>query len=125
MGEVVAELRGTLERAERAGVRRERLLVDPGIGFSKSAEHSFESLRRLDELAQLDRPILVGPSRKSFIGRALDLPVERRLLGTAAAVAAAVLLGAHVLRVHDVREMVEVVRLADAVRGEATPARAV
>ncbi|MGE5127428.1 MAG: dihydropteroate synthase [Betaproteobacteria bacterium] len=124
MGEVVAELRAALERAERAGVRRERLLLDPGIGFSKAAEHSLEALRRLDELAQLDRPILVGPSRKSFIGRTLDAPPEGRLLGTAAAVAAAVLLGAHVVRVHDVREMVEVVRLTDAVRGDADAARA-
>ncbi len=67
----------------------------------------------------LDRPVLVGPSRKSFIGAVLDLPVERRLMGTAAAVAACVLRGAHVVRVHDVREMVEVVRVADAIRGDA------
>ena len=124
MGELIAELRVALERAERAGVRRERLLVDPGLGFSKAAEHSLEALRRLDELVQLDRPILVGPSRKSFIGRLLDAPVERRLMGTAAAVASAVLLGAHVVRVHDVREMVEVVRVADAVRGDGSATRA-
>ena len=68
--------------------------------------------------------MLVGPSRKSFIGKLLDLPVERRLMGTAAAVASAVLLGAHVVRVHDVREMVEVVRVADAVRGDSGEARA-
>jgi dihydropteroate synthase len=67
----------------------------------------------------LDRPVLVGPSRKSFIGAVLGLPVERRLMGTAAAVAACVLQGAHVVRVHDVREMVEVVRVADAIRGDA------
>jgi dihydropteroate synthase len=124
MGEVGAELGAALARAEQAGVRRERLLVDPGLGFSKTAEHSLEALRRLAELAALDRPILVGPSRKSFIGRLLDAPVERRLMGTAAAVAAAVLLGAHVVRVHDVREMVEVVRVADAVRGDGAAARA-
>jgi dihydropteroate synthase len=116
VAEVVAELGAALARAETLGVRREQLIVDPGIGFSKTAEHSLEALRGLAALAALDRPILVGPSRKSFIGRLLDLPVERRLMGTAAAVAAAVLRGAHVVRVHDVGEMVEVVRVADALR---------
>ena len=98
------------------GVAREQLILDPGIGFSKDASHSLEALRRLGEMEALDRPVLVGPSRKSFIGKVLDLPVERRLMGTAAAVAACVLRGAHVVRVHDVREMVEVVRVADAIR---------
>jgi dihydropteroate synthase len=119
VAEVVDELRAALARAEAAGVPRERTIVDPGIGFAKDAEHSLAALRRLEELAVLDRPVLVGPSRKSFIGKVLDLPVERRLMGTAAAVAACVLLGAHVVRVHDVREMVEVVRVADAIRGSA------
>ena len=123
MAEVKSELAETLARAERAGVPRDRTLVDPGIGFSKDASHSLETLRRLPELQALDRPILVGPSRKSFIGRVLDLPVERRLLGTAAAVASCVVLGAHVVRVHDVREMLEVVRVCDAIRGSA-PGRA-
>jgi dihydropteroate synthase len=119
MAELVAELRAALARAEAAGVAREHTLVDPGIGFSKDAGHSLEALRRLPELQALERPILVGPSRKSFIGRVLELPVERRLLGTAAAVAACVLNGAHVVRVHDVPEMLEVVRVCDAIRGEA------
>ncbi len=103
----------------RAGVPRDCLILDPGIGFSKDAAHSLEALRRLGEMEALDRPILVGPSRKSFIGKVLDLPADRRLMGTAAAVAACVLRGAHVVRVHDVREMVEVVRVADAIRGDA------
>ncbi len=98
---------------------RDTLILDPGIGFSKDAAHSLEALRRLGEMEALDRPVLVGPSRKSFIGTVLDLPVDRRLMGTAAAVAACVLRGAHVVRVHDVREMVEVVRVADAIRGDA------
>ena len=119
MGEVVGELGSALARAEAAGVARERLILDPGIGFSKDAGHSLAALRRLAEMEALDRPVLVGPSRKSFIGAVLDLPVEGRLMGTAAAVAACVLLGAHVVRVHDVREMVEVVRVADAIRGDA------
>ncbi len=124
MGEIVSELGEALARAERAGVERRLLIVDPGLGFSKDAVHSLEALRRLPELGALDRPVLVGPSRKSFIGKLLDLPVERRLMGTAAAVASAVLLGAHVVRVHDVAEMVEVVRVADAVRGDPGAARA-
>jgi dihydropteroate synthase len=119
MGEIVAELGAALDRAEAAGVARDRLIVDPGIGFSKAAAHSLEALRRLGEMEALARPVLVGPSRKSFIGKVLDLPVDRRLMGTAAAVAACVLRGAHVVRVHDVREMVEVVRVADAIRGDA------
>jgi dihydropteroate synthase len=120
MGEIVAELGATLDRAAGMGVPRELTILDPGVGFSKAATHSLEALRRLGEMEALDRPVLVGPSRKSFIGAVLDLPAERRLMGTAAAVAACVLRGAHVVRVHDVREMVEVVRVADAIRGDAT-----
>jgi dihydropteroate synthase len=119
MGEVVEELGAAVARAERAGVPRDLLLLDPGIGFSKNADHSLEALRRLAELEVLDRPLLVGPSRKSFIGRVLDRPAEGRLMGTAAAVASCVLLGAHVVRVHDVAAMVEVVRVCDAIRGDA------
>ena len=120
MGEVVGELALAVARAEAKGVPRDRLILDPGIGFSKDAGHSLEALRRLPEMAALDRPILVGPSRKSFIGRVLDRPPEGRLMGTAAAVAAAVLFGAHVVRVHDVAAMADVVRVCDAIRGDAT-----
>ena len=118
MGEVVAELRAAVGRAEGAGVRRAQVIVDPGIGFSKAASHSLEVIRRLPELAELDLAVMAGPSRKSFIGRVLDLPVGERVMGTAAAVAACVLGGAHIVRVHDVREMVQVVRMCDAIRGE-------
>jgi dihydropteroate synthase len=97
-------------------VARAQILVDPGIGFAKDAAHSLEALRRLPELAALDRPLVVGPSRKSFIGKVLDLPEGGRLMGTAAAVAACVLGGAHVVRVHDVGEMVQVARVCDAIR---------
>lgn len=115
-GEIVAELAQALARAEAAGVARAQILVDPGIGFAKDAAHSLEALRRLPELAALDRPLVVGPSRKSFLGKVLDLPAGGRLMGTAAAVAACVLGGAHVVRVHDVGEMVQVARVCDAIR---------
>jgi dihydropteroate synthase len=117
VAEVTAGLREAQQRAESAGVSPEQLLLDPGLGFSKDAAQSLEVLRRLDELEVLDRPILVGPSRKRFIGAVLDRPVGERLFGTAAAVAAAVLGGAHAVRVHDVAEMVQVTRVCDAVMG--------
>ena len=116
MGEVIAELQTRIEAAEAAGVRRSQLIVDPGIGFAKSAPHSLEALRRLPELAALDRPVLAGPSRKSFIGKVLDRTVGERLMGTAAAVAASVLGGAHLVRVHDVKAMADVARMCDAIR---------
>lgn len=115
MGEIKSELEQALRRGEQAGVEREATLLDPGIGFAKDAGHSLEALRRLGELHELGRPVLVGPSRKSFIGKVLDLPAGERLLGTAAAVAACVLSGAHLVRVHDVAEMLQVVRLCDAI----------
>lgn len=119
MAEVVAELREALARGAAAGVQAAQLIVDPGIGFAKSAEHSLETLARLPELDALGRPILVGPSRKSFIGKLLELPAGERLMGTAAAVAAAIFGGAHIVRVHDVREMLQVAKVADAIVGAA------
>ncbi len=118
MAEVVSETEGSLRRGEEAGVERSLMIVDPGIGFAKDAAHSLEVLRRLPELGALDRPVLVGPSRKSFIGLVLDRPAGERLLGTAAAVAACVLGGAHLLRVHDLKEMVQVVKVCDAIMGQ-------
>jgi dihydropteroate synthase len=121
MTEVRTELRDRLDGAEKAGIDLGQIIVDPGLGFAKDAGHSLEVLRRLPELAELDRPLLVGPSRKRFIGRAqagnggADAPVEDRLMGTAAAVAACIFSGAHMVRVHDVREMVQVARVCDAI----------
>jgi dihydropteroate synthase len=114
-GEVTEELRARLAEAQRAGVAPEQIIVDPGIGFAKDAGHSLQVMRGLPRLAALDRPLLVGPSRKSFIGKVLGRPGAERLLGTAAAVAACILAGAHLVRVHDVREMSEVARLTDAI----------
>jgi dihydropteroate synthase len=116
--EVAAELEESLEAAVAGGVARERIIVDPGVGFAKRAGHSYGVLARLTELAaRLDRPVLVGPSRKSFMREALDdRPAPERDWGTAAAVTAAVLAGAHIVRVHAVAEMVQVVRVAEQLR---------
>lgn len=121
VGEVRSYLRGRVEAALFAGVAAEQIAVDPGIGFGKDLGHNLLLLRDLAALADLGRPVLVGPSRKRFLGTLLgDLPVEDRLEGTAGAVAWLAAVGADVVRVHDVREMVRVVRVVDAIaRGEA------
>ena len=116
MAEVKRFLRASVDVALSAGVPRERILIDPGIGFGKSADQNWEVMRRFEELQELGQPVLVGTSRKSFIGKLLDLPVTERMEGTAATVTAVVLRGADVVRVHDVREMMRVVRVADRMR---------
>jgi len=118
VSEVVAELRESMRLAIAAGVPIERLIVDPGVGFAKRAVHSYGVLARLPELAAaLDRPVLVGPSRKSFMREALGgAAATERDWGTAAAVTAAVLGGAHIVRVHAVAEMAQVVRVAEEIR---------
>jgi dihydropteroate synthase len=118
--DVARELEGSVQKALDAGVARDAIILDPGLGFAKGADHSLEVLAHLDaeRLASLDRPWLLGVSRKSFLTAATgDLPAPERDWPTAAAVTAAVLLGAHIVRVHRVREMVQVVRVADAVGG--------
>jgi dihydropteroate synthase len=117
VADVTRELSSAIDRALAAGVSRDEIVIDPGFGFAKRAQHSYEVLAHLDALAALDRPILSGPSRKSFLQSALGErePGEREW-GTAAAVTASVLLGAHIVRVHGVREMVDVVRVADQIR---------
>ncbi len=105
------------EVACRAGIPEDHIIIDPGIGFGKRVQDNYEILRRLPEFRGLGRPILVGPSRKSFVGKALNLPPEQRLGGTAAAVAAAVMNGAHLVRVHDVMEMRRVATIADLISG--------
>lgn len=117
-GEVLGFLAEGVRRAEEAGVPRSRLVVDPGIGFGKTLDHNLSLLRHLEELSVLGLPVLVGTSRKSFIGRVLDLPVQERLEGTLATVALAVFKGADFVRVHDVRATARVAKMADAlVRG--------
>jgi dihydropteroate synthase len=124
-GDVVAEVRDELaaaiERARTAGVDRARIVIDPGIGFAKLPEHSLRVLGGIGGLAALGRPLLVGPSRKSFLQQAVgEMPATGRDWATAGAVAAAVLLGVHVVRVHAVAPMVQVVRVADEIRAHAT-----
>ncbi len=115
VGEVVSDLMVAVFRAEKAGIAREKVILDPGIGFGKTVEHSLEVLRELREITQLGFPVLVGPSRKSSIGAVLDLPVDDRLEGTAATVALAIERGADIVRVHDVKQMARVAKMSDAI----------
>jgi len=115
VGEIAAYFRRQLQVAESAGLSRDQVILDPGIGFGKKVEHNLEILRRLSELRALGLPLLVGPSRKSFIGHVLNLPPEERIEGTAAAVSLAIAGGADIVRVHDVKEMARVCRMADAI----------
>ena len=114
--EVAAELRAALARADAAGIDRDRVILDPGIGFAKTAEQSVELLARVGELRALGRPLLVGPSRKSFIGKLTGAAVEDRLPGTLAAVVACVLAGVEFLRVHDVAPCRQAARIAAEIR---------
>jgi dihydropteroate synthase len=120
VGEVHEFLRERIEAAEFAGIDPQRIAIDPGIGFGKDLGHNLELMQRVDAFLDLGRPLLVGPSRKRFIGAILDLPEDQRVEGTIGAVAWMVAQGAHVVRVHDVREVVRAVRVVDAIaRGHA------
>ena len=116
--EVFGELEESLETARRAGVFSEQLVVDPGLGFSKTPEQNLEMLRHLEKFASLNLPVLLGPSRKSFIGKLTGREVGDREWGTAAVAASAVLKGIQILRIHEVGPMRDVVRVAEALRGE-------
>jgi dihydropteroate synthase len=121
--EIARELQRSVERAMAYGVPREQIVLDPGFGFGKRAAHSLSALAHLDTLAALDRPLLSGPSRKSFLTSATGpLPPAQRDWATAAAVTASILAGAHIVRVHRLAEMVHVVRVADAIRAARTKA---
>ncbi|ABQ26907.1 dihydropteroate synthase [Geotalea uraniireducens] len=114
IAEITASLRGSLALAASAGIAADRIAVDPGIGFGKSVSGNLEIVRRLAEFAELGRPVLVGPSRKSFIGKVLGRESDDRLYGTAAVVAVALVNGASIFRVHDVKEMRDVADMARA-----------
>jgi dihydropteroate synthase len=122
LGEVIAYLRESVAQAVAAGVPRERIWVDPGIGFGKTLAHNLELLRRLGELRVLGQPILIGTSRKGFIGRLLGgVPPAERVTGTGATLAVSICHGADVVRVHDVGPAVEVVRVTDAIMRPGLP----
>ena len=115
MEDVKRELLASVHLAAKAGVEETRLILDPGVGFGKTREHNLELINRLDEIRALGYPVLLGPSRKSFIGFTLDLPADQRVEGTAAAVAVGIARGADIVRVHDVREMARVAKMTDAI----------
>jgi len=115
MREITSSLRRSLELALKLGVPWENIILDPGIGFGKTWQQDLEILRRLEELKELGRPILIGPSRKSFIGQVLDLPADERLEGNAATIAIGIAKGADMVRVHDVQQMVRVCQMSDAI----------
>lgn len=114
MKDIANGFREALRRARIAGINRSQILLDPGIGFGKNYKQNFEILARLPELSKFGAPIVIGTSRKAFIGAALgNLPSDQRIWGTAATVAASILGGAHIVRVHDVREMAQVAKISD------------
>jgi dihydropteroate synthase len=115
MEDVKRELLSSVDLAVEAGVQETRILLDPGIGFGKTREHNLELINRLGEIRALRYPVLLGPSRKSFIGFTLDLPPDQRLEGTAATVAVGIARGADIVRVHDVKEMARVAKMTDAI----------
>jgi dihydropteroate synthase len=118
--DVKNELLESVALARRAGVLAENIIIDPGIGFGKTVEQNLELLNRLDEIRLLGFPILLGPSRKSFIGYTLNLPPDQRVEGTAAAVSVGIARGADIIRIHDVDVMVRVARMTDAITRTAT-----
>ena len=115
MARVISDLEASINLALKAGVAAENIIIDPGIGFGKSFAQNLEIVHRLAELKCLGRPILLGTSRKSMIGLVLDLPPDQRLEGTAATVAIGITNGADMVRVHDVKQMVRVCRMSDAI----------
>ena len=119
MPELIADLRGTLDIADAAGIRREDIILDPGVGFGKTYGQNLTALHRISELKALGCPILLGASRKSVVGLTLGLPAEDRLAGTLATTAAGVLGGAAFIRAHDVRENLLAAEMALAIRREA------
>ena len=116
MDEIIEYLAAAIKRAQDSGIDKKRIIVDPGIGFGKTVEHNLEILRNLKELKILSCPILVGPSRKSFIGKILELPPQERLSGTLASLVVAVMNGANIVRVHDVKFAAQALRITDAIK---------
>jgi dihydropteroate synthase len=123
IADISAELLDSVSIALNAGIQKDYIILDPGIGFGKTIDQNLELINRLDEICALGYPVLIGPSRKSFIGYTLDLPPSDRLEGTAAAVAVGIVRGASIVRVHDVMQIVRVARMTDAITRMAKPAK--
>jgi len=113
--EIKEKLLQLVKRAEAGGVKKENIIIDPGIGFGKTFEHNLEILNNLSRFKELEKPILIGPSRKSFIGNILGVEPKERLFGTAAAAAVGIKNGADIIRVHDVKEIAQVIKVSDAI----------
>jgi dihydropteroate synthase len=113
--DVKRELMDSVKLAQQAGIESDRIILDPGIGFGKTVDHNLELIRRLDDIRALGYPVLLGPSRKSFIGFTLDLPADQRVEGTAAAACVGITRGADIIRVHDVEHMVRIAKMTDAI----------
>ncbi len=113
--EIMQELKPSIEKCLEMGIKKNRIIIDPGLGFAKTADQNLVILKNLNQLNSLACPILIGPSRKSFIGKITDKPVEERLMGTAAAVSLAIAAGADIVRVHDVAAMKDVINISDAI----------
>ena len=122
LDELCAFFRIQIALAHEAGIHKDQILLDPGIGFGKTLTHNLTLLQQLETFLSLGQPLVIGPSRKSFLGQILQRPVDQRLMGTAAAVAIAITHGATIVRVHDVAEMVQVVLVAQAIRDGVTDA---
>jgi len=120
MEEIKSDLLESVSLALKAGIKKENIILDPGIGFGKTVQQNLALINRLDEIKALGCPILIGPSRKSFLGAILDLPVEERLEGTAASIAIGIARGADIVRVHDVKSMARIVKVTDALTRHVT-----
>lgn len=115
--EIMEYFRNSIQLAIKSGIPEHMIILDPGIGFGKTFEHNLEIINNLDQFSRLGKPLLIGPSRKAFLGKILDgLPAQERLEGTAASVAISIIKGAHIVRVHDVKEMARVAKVADAIK---------
>ena len=119
MGEISSFFLKQVNVAKSAGIKTEKIILDPGIGFGKTLDHNFTVIQKLNEFCELGYPVLIGPSRKAFIGTMLGLPSHNRIEGTAAAVSAGILNGARIVRVHDVKEMKRVVIITEKIRNAA------
>ncbi|MGL4818437.1 MAG: dihydropteroate synthase, partial [Bacilli bacterium] len=118
LGDIIQDFIGSIQLMQDAGVKRNQIILDPGIGFAKNADQNLEVMRQLEKLTALGYPLLLGTSRKSFIGHVLDLPVEERVEGTGATVCLGIQKGCSIVRVHDVKEMKRMAMMMDAMLGK-------